>query len=327
MILSHGLQAFRPSAGGSLVAIGNFDGVHRGHQALFEAARRLRDAHGGQVVAVTFEPHPLTVLRGAAPGKLTTLEEKARLLVRFGVDQIVVLPSTTALLQLEPRAFLDQVLLTLKPRAVIEGSEFRFGADRQGDVHTLQEHGRQHGYDVQVVAPVPDPVTSRTVSSSAIRAALQAGDVESAHRMLARPPHVRGTVVRGDGRGAGIGFPTANLANVEHMPPAYGVYAAVAAVRGARYRAAVNVGPQPTFGQMMSRIEAHLLDFEGRLESSQLVLCFLFRLRGQQRFEDITALSNQIREDVRAVRGRIEDRWLRADRANFEKFFLCDVDE
>ncbi len=287
----------------SAVAVGNFDGVHRGHQALVAAAVARAHETGGAAVVLTFDPHPARVLRGdEAPASLTTLAQKEELVRELGVDRLVALTFDRALAALTPEAFVKEVLASLLgARHVVVGESFRFGHSRHGDARTLQALGGQQGFDVQVVKPVLHD--GRPISSSRVREALGKGDVKEAAALLGRPYALDGRVVRGDGRGRGLGIPTANLAVEEQMLPARGVYAGrVLVPRGDWRPAVVNVGERPTFGGKGVVVEAHLLDFTGDLYGADLRLSFQARLRGEERFANAEALVERIHADVRAAR-------------------------
>ncbi len=306
MRILRGLDSFEPPAGGCVLAIGNFDGVHRGHQALLRRARQIAEPHGVPVVALTFEPHPLAVLAPQrAPARLTTLDERLALLARAGADVVIVEPATRALLAVEPQVFVERLIERCGPRAIVEGPTFRFGHGRAGDVGLLRALGGRFGFEVHVLDQVRcDSIDDEPpINSSAIRRLLADGRVEDAAAMLGRPHRVVGLVGSGEARGRTLGFPTANLDDIPQMLPAHGVYAAVAQLDDAAlYAAAVNVGPQPTFDQTAARVEAHLLDFSGELHGRRVGLWWLRRLRGQQRFDSPEALRRQLERDVEHVR-------------------------
>ena len=288
------------------VAVGNFDGVHRGHQALVAAAVARSRATGGAAVVLTFDPHPARVLRPQeAPAALTTLAQKEELVAALGIDRLVVVEFDTRLAALSPEAFAREVLQqALGARHVVVGESFRFGRGREGDPRRLEALGASLGFAVEVVPPLLEG--GRAISSSRVREALESGDVGEARTLLGRDYFVDGEVVRGDGRGRTIGVPTANLAPEEQILPANGVYAARCRTgAGAWHAAAVNVGERPTFGGGRVRLEAHLLDFEGDLYGAQLRVAFHERLRGEQRFGGKDALVAQIRRDIEAVRARL----------------------
>jgi riboflavin kinase/FMN adenylyltransferase len=274
-----------PSAGPASVAVGNFDGVHRGHQALVSAAVARSRESGGPAVVLTFDPHPASVLRPqAAPAALTTLAQKEELVAALGIDRLVVVPFDARLAGLSPDAFAREVLQqALGARHVVVGESFRFGRGREGDPRRLEALGASLGFAVEVVPPVLEG--GRPISSSRVREALARGDVAEARTLLGRDYFVDGEVVQGDGRGRTIGVPTANLASLAQILPANGVYAArCRSQAGGWHAAAVNVGERPTFGGGRVRLEAHLLDFDGDLYGRPLRVAFHERLRGEQRF-------------------------------------------
>jgi riboflavin kinase / FMN adenylyltransferase len=295
-----GLDAVVPAE--SVVTIGNFDGVHRGHRVLL---RRATDAGRNlevRSVAVTFDPHPAVVLRPElAPPALQDTEDRIAALAATGVDLVVVVPFTPELAALEPRAFVARVLhARLHAVRVIVGTNFRFGHRAAGGLVTLVEAGDEHGFDVEAVTLLD--LDGDPISSTAIRERLAAGDLDWPTRALGRPHVVTGTVVPGDGRGRTIGVPTANLdvaAGV--LVPGDGVYAGHLTVAGARHDAAINVGVRPTFAAGRS-VEAHVLDAELDLYGREVAVSFLHRLRGEQRFDGPEELVAQIRTDLDAAR-------------------------
>ena len=287
---------------GGAVTVGNFDGVHRGHAALVAMARSL----GRPCVAVTFDPPPLHVLvPAAAKVPLTRLQDRIALLHAVGADGVLTLKADAALLALSPEAFFEDVMLDmLRAKAVVEGSDFRFGRGRAGDVNTLRALCGRHGLAFAAVPPVQ---VGEAVSSSRVRAALLAGDVVHAADLLGRPYSLGGIVVEGAKRGRTLGFPTANLGDVETLVPAVGVYAARATVGRECYAAAANVGPNPTFGEEARKIEIHLLDFAGDLYGERLTVAFVKRLRDTRPFPGVAELVAQLHADVAAVRNILGD--------------------
>jgi riboflavin kinase/FMN adenylyltransferase len=306
MQVFRGLESYQPPPGGTAVSIGNFDGCHRGHAQIFATAVETAQQRDLTLVAVTFEPHPLAVLNpGLAPARLNTLNEKLFLLEQFHADQAIVLPVDRALLGIRAPDFLASFVAHVRPRAFVEGPDFNFGRGREGDIDTLRQYAAQWDYTVHAVDAVhaPDLASHPAISSSSIRQALRDGRIEEANAMLGRPHRVTGIVGFGQGRGAGIGFPTANLEQIPQLLPQEAVYAAVAQTGDDRlFLAAVNVGPQPTFDQSYSRVEAHLLDCGRDLRGSRLALYLLARLRGQVRFSGPAALVSQLEQDVAATR-------------------------
>lgn len=286
---------------GSLVSIGNFDGVHLGHQQLL---RRLL-AHARQrnvpATAITFDPHPLTLLRPQPPEPLlTSLAERARRILALGLDHVVVLRSEWSLLQLEAEQFLGEVIAArFAARGLVEGPTFTFGRARRGTTELLVRWCIGHGLLADVVPPVI--CDGEIVSSSRIRRALLAGDVARARQWLGRPYAVSGRTGSGAGRGRGLGFPTANLENVPTLLLADGVYAGAVCWRGQRYPAAIHIGPNPTFDTPQRKLEVFVLGFSGELYGAQLTVQFLERLREVQRFSSAEALRQQIARDVELV--------------------------
>jgi len=266
------------------VAIGSFDGVHRGHLRVLETAR---DA-GGTMTVVTFWPHPRLVL-GNRVELLSTLERRLELLEAQGVDEVLVVAFTPELAALEPEQFAESLLRRIGTVVIVVGENFRFGRAAAGDSATLE----RLGFEVRVVGLLAD------VSSTRIRALLREGDVVGAARLLSRPAEVEGTVTLGDQRGGTLGFRTANLAvDPELLVPAYGIYAGAARGR----RAAISIGVNPHYGGDERRIEPHLLDFEGDLYGQRLVVELWQRLRDERAFGSEADLVAQIARDVEAAR-------------------------
>ena len=265
------------------VALGTFDGVHRGHQRVIEAAK----ATELPTMVVTFDPHPRTAL-GHKVDLLSTLDRRLELLAERGVETLVV-PFTPELAIATPEEFAESVLRPLGAKVIVAGANFRFGRGRSGDLGTLAKLG----FDV---LPVP---LVEGISSSTIRQLLRAGEIEAAAYLLGRPPEVEGTVVSGDARGGTLGFPTANLAVPgELIVPAYGIYAG----KTAGHRAAISIGVNPHYGGEERRVEAFLLDFEGDLYGERLVLELWRRLRDERAFASEQELIDQIARDVDATR-------------------------
>ena len=287
------------------VTVGNFDGVHRGHQALIQATVRSARAEDGTAIALTFDPHPARVLAPErAPAALMTTTQKAEVLESMGVDRLAILPFTLELSRETPDAFARMVLeQALGARTVIVGGSFRFGRGRAGDVSVLEALGRRMGFRVEAVPPVLEGGTP--VSSSRVRQALGRGDVETAGVLLGRRFFIDGQVVRGDGRGKALGIPTANMSPANDTLPAIGVYACLCRIGGAEERpreAVVNVGRRPTFGGGETQVEAHLVDWRGELYGLDLRVEFVGRLRGERRFPGSEALVHQIGRDIAEAR-------------------------
>lgn len=306
MWIAHDYRVAR-RLGGTAVAIGNFDGVHRGHreilrQCCFDAGRR-----GVDPIVLTFEPHPTRILApDRAPALITGLDRKLELLALGGVSCAVVQVFDRAFSAQSPREFAREVLRGLGAKSVYVGENFRFGKDRAGDGHVLTELGRELGFDAVVVRSVGDG--DEVISSSRIRAALADGDLALVERLLGRRFDLDGVVVEGDRRGRTLGFPTANLRTAVEALPRDGVYAARVRVLAERavdstpeWPAVVNLGVRPTFAAGRS-IEAHLLDGGADLYGKTLRVTFVARVRDEQRFDGVDALRAQIERDV--VRAR-----------------------
>jgi riboflavin kinase/FMN adenylyltransferase len=287
-----------PDVRGGVVAVGNFDGVHRGHAALLATAREL----GRPVVPVTFDPHPLVLLAPESyQPPLTTVAERARLLKRAGAEHVVVLQTTPELLALSPEAFFDQVVRrALDARGMVEGFNFRFGRDRAGSNELLRALCGAGGIGFKEVAAVT--LGERPVSSSRVRAALVAGDVVGAADLLDRPYRVTGLVGTGARRGRTLGFPTANLDRVETILPADGVYAVSVEAAAGQFAGAAHIGPNATFGEKKRAIEVHLIDFDGDLYGQPLSVDFIARVRGTEKFAGVDALVEQMHKDVAEAR-------------------------
>lgn len=281
------------------VAIGFFDGVHAGHQAVIAQSRALAENEGTAVVA-TFDPHPLKFLRPAeAPRLLTSTHHKALILERFGVSHLLVIPFNAATAALEPGEFVTQVATACRPLASITvGKSWAFGRGRTGNLTTLQRLGERLGFTARGVAPVT--ADGEAVSSTRIRAAVERGDFIAARLLLARDYSVLGTVIHGRHLGSQIGFPTANLAlEAEQLPP-LGVYAVKALVKGALYDGVANLGHRPTVDKDSSErhLEVHLFDFAGDIYGETMEVRFVQRLREERKFENLEALRAQIARDV-----------------------------
>jgi riboflavin kinase/FMN adenylyltransferase len=306
MEVTRRLEQFVAPSQGVVLTVGNFDGVHLGHAHIIATARRVAARFDAPVVALTFEPHPLAVLAPErAPARLTTPAEKLAHLERCGVERCIVLRSAPALLATEAEDFLASLVAHCRPRAIVEGPDFNFGRGRGGSIETLERHAARWGYELHRVGAVHcDALPTRpTVGSSSIRQALRDGRIDQARAMLGRPYRIVGTTGHGAGRGATLGFPTANLGGIVHLLPQEAVYACVVQLDDAAlHLAAVNIGPQPTFAEERARVEVHVLDFAGDQRGRRMGLHFLARLRTQTKFAGPAELIRQIREDVTATR-------------------------
>jgi riboflavin kinase/FMN adenylyltransferase len=304
------LEEIPGDRGRSVVVIGNFDGVHRGHRTVIDRARALADRDGLEVVAVTFDPHPMAVLRPEhAPSALTTLPDRAALLGEAGVDHVFALPFSREIAGWSPEEFIDRVLVdALHAAVVVVGANFRFGSRASGDVATLVAAGESREFVAEGVALEGGP---QVWSSTYVRTCLAAGDVAGAAEALARPFAVTGVVVEGDRRGRELGYPTANVPiRAGSAAPADGVYAGWLTRRdtGERFPAAISVGTNPTFaGDRERRVEAYALDRDDlELYGVEVQVAFVDRIRGMVRFDGIEPLLETMAEDVRRTRELLE---------------------
>jgi len=304
-----GLEGVEPAP--SVVTIGNFDGVHLGHRRLIARTLEAAQARGIRSVAVTFDPHPMRVLRpDLSVGRLTDLATRKQLLYEAGVDLVVVLAFTPALSRLSPHEFIDRVVIDrLQAQRVVVGANFRFGHRAAGDVNVLREAGLASGADFDVDAVDLLTHESAIVSTSAVRAALERGEVETAAAYLGRDHLVVGKVIEGDGRGRTIGVPTANVdVAPDIVVPAHGVYAGRMAVEGAWLPCVTNVGVRPTVAHdesPIATVESHLIDRDIDLYGRQVTVTFAHRLRAEQRFDGLDQLVEQIRRDIAAARSLV----------------------
>ena len=289
------------------VAIGNFDGVHRGHARIIERlianARRV----GGAALVFTFDPHPVRLLRpDEAPPPLTWTDRKMELMVELGVDAMIAYPTDEALLQRTPEQFFQQIVVErLSAKALVEGPNFYFGRDRAGNIEVLKRLADKAGIDLEVVDPIK--IGEDYVSSSRIRRLIAEGRVKEAGQLLTQPYRIRGMVTHGVGRGAKLGFPTANLEAIDTLLPADGVYAGRGYAQDSKngpatWPAAINIGANPTFAELAHKVEVHLVGCDEPLYHQPLEVDFLARLRDIQPFADVDALRAQLGRDVAEAR-------------------------
>ncbi len=301
MKIHHALPE-KPPERSFVVAIGFFDGFHRGHQAIVREALRLRRA-GERTAVLTFRDHPAAFLRpGQEPPMIATLEERVNAFARAGIDEAYVLTFDASIASLSPAQFLDQTLIgTLNARAMVVGANFRFGHKRAGDVEFARAHLRERGREMVGVPNTLDD--GERVSSTRIRAAIQAGDLATADRLLGVPYTVRGLVSFGAGRGHDLGYPTANVAvPANKLLPPDGVYRATGRHDGRDYHGLVSIGTNPTFDGRARTVEAWLLDFNGALYGEELSLREFRFVRAQRRFDSVDELIAQMRDDAATVK-------------------------
>jgi riboflavin kinase/FMN adenylyltransferase len=285
------------------VAIGVFDGVHRGHRHLIGHLVGRAGREGLARLVVTFHPHPRSVLRPGTPlTYLCGLEERVELLQALGVEAVAVLAFTSELAQLSARDFVSLVVEELRMRLLVIGSDFALGRGREGTTDVLATIGREMGFEVDVVPLLA--ASGEKVGSTVVRHALERGDMETVASLLGRPFALRGPVIKGAERGKGLGFPTANMAfGQDRALPAFGVYVTRAYLREGVFPAVTNIGLRPTFHEDRPTVETFILDFQGEVYGQELRIELLHRLRGEIRFPSPEALREQIEKDVAATRG------------------------
>ncbi|UCF37950.1 MAG: bifunctional riboflavin kinase/FAD synthetase [Acidobacteriota bacterium] len=287
-----------------VMAIGVFDGVHRGHQQILQTVVARARESSGTAAVLSFRPHPQKVIAsGQAPLLLQTFAQKAAMFESLGIDVFVQYPFSRELSLLSPEDFVLQVIHSNGIREIHVGGNFRFGHMRQGDFDTLSELGTRFGFRVFKTESVY--FRKERISSTRIRTALRKGQVALAKRLLGRPYELTGNVVRGAQRGAGLGFATANLATNNELIPANGVYATRVHLNGSSYVGATNIGHRPTvhgYSEPLPTVETHLLDYSGNLYGQALRLEFCFRLRDEKRFSSLEVLKQQIKMDVHRLR-------------------------
>jgi riboflavin kinase/FMN adenylyltransferase len=292
---------------GAYLTVGNFDGVHRGHQRLIDRLRARADEAGVPAMAVTFDPHPVALLRpDKAPVPLVWPEREIGLLGEAGATVVAVFRTGRWLLDLSALEFFNRVIRSqFGARGMVEGPNFAFGHDRQGNVEKLGGWCAEAGIEFEVVEPLSDH--GQLISSTRIRQSLCEGMVQEASRFLGRPHRIRGVVTHGAGRGAGLGIPTINLENIDTLIPLDGVYAARAFIPSSQsqpsaWAAACNIGPNPSFGEQIRKVEAHLIGFEGDLYGRRVELDLLARLRSARAFANLDDLRGQIHSDIERAR-------------------------
>jgi len=296
-----------PAGEGPTVTLGNFDGVHLGHQKAIDLVKRRAKARHAPSVAVTFEPHPVSVLRPEhAPKRILTPDQKREVLAGQGLDLLVVIHFTLELSRVEPESFVEDVLVNkLRAAELVLGENFRFGRGRAGDLDALRKLGEKYGFVVhEIDAAIYE---GKMISSSRIRESLKAGRVDDAALMLGRPYFVEGEIVQGDGRGRLMGFPTANVQVRGDVLVDDGVYASEAEIAGERYPGMTHVGHRPTFGLDERTVETHLFDFDREIYGAEARLYFHRRIRATVAFDSAEALQAQLERDRGRARSYFRD--------------------
>ncbi len=286
-----------------VLTIGNFDGVHRGHRVLFGRVLERARALGGQSIVMTFDPHPIKVMKpGNGPPLITPTEQKLELIASEPVDFIICVPFTREFAAVSAKAFVRDLLVgRIGVSELVVGYDYSFGAGREGNISMLRELGREFGFEVHVVDPVY--IDGMLVSSTSIRKFVQEGSLEEARRLLGRDYQICGKVVPGEGRGGPLlGFPTANIVPVDELVPREGVYAVSVEFGGEVHQGVTNIGRNPTFGEAPLTVETHLLDFSGDILGRTIRINFIRRLRDEIAFDSVDSLASQIARDIREAR-------------------------
>jgi riboflavin kinase/FMN adenylyltransferase len=286
-----------------VLTMGNFDGVHKGHLVLFDKVQEIANAIGGQSVVMTFDPHPIKIMKpGNGPPLITLIKQKLRLISEAGIDVIFCLPFTRQFGSISGRDFVRDILVEgIGVQEVVVGYDYTFGNKRQGNINLLKDMGKELGFKVHVVEPVY--LGQTLVSSTSIRNLVREGNLAEANRLLGRDYQISGVVIKGAGRGTKLlNIPTANLSPVDELIPKRGVYAVEVEMDTGRYYGVCNIGHNPTFGENPLSIEIHLLDFSGDILGKELAINFIKLLRKERPFNAEGELAEQIMKDIKRAR-------------------------
>ena len=302
MEIIEGIETIEKPYRNAVITIGNFDGVHIGHQALFHEVIEKADAISGTSVAMTFEPHPVRVLgRNGIPLLITLYEQKLELISRSGLDVLISIPFTQEFSAVTAGEFVENILVRrIGMKAIVVGRDYAFGKNREGSVEFLEEHAEQLGFEV-IVADWIQAAAKRTdrISSTRIRELVAEGEITEARKMLGRDYQIRGTVETGRNRGGRLlGFPTANIKLYDELAPKMGVYAVVVEYQGKKHKGVANIGYSPTFDDHHFTVEVHILDFNDNIYGEKIRVNFVGRLRDEKKFSGISELSEQIGKDI-----------------------------
>ena len=290
----------------AVITIGNFDGVHIGHQALFHEVIEKAEAIDGTSIAMTFEPHPMRVLKqNNHPPLITLYEQKRELIERSGIDVLICVPFTKKFAALSAEEFIKELLIKkIGMKAIIVGKDYTFGKNREGNLAVLKSYATQMGYEVIVAewikaaSNIPD-----RISSTRVRKLVMSGEIETARKMLGRHYQIRGLVVKGRDRGGKLlGIPTANINLQDELCPKTGIYAVTVEYRQHQYRGVANIGYSPTFNDNEFTVEVHILDFNQNIYDQKIRVNFIKRIRNEKKFSGIDELKSQIHQDIKAAR-------------------------
>ncbi|MDD2389533.1 MAG: bifunctional riboflavin kinase/FAD synthetase [Desulfobacterales bacterium] len=289
----------------AVITIGNFDGVHIGHQALFQEVIEKADSIVGTSIAMTFDPHPIKFLNKNGPPQITLYEQKIELIEKSNIDVLICTPFSKEFSELTARQFVEDILVKrIGVKAVIVGGDYMFGRNREGNLDLLKTYGLEYGFEVIIADWInTSDKGNERISSTKIRELVMDGQIEKARKLLGRHYQIKGTVVTGRNRGGKLlGFPTANIHLDDELCPKIGVYAVTVQYRDKRYKGVANIGYSPTFDDHIYTIEIHILDFNENIYREDIRVNFIKRLRDEIKFSDIHALSEQIKTDIAVAR-------------------------
>ncbi len=290
----------------AVVTIGNFDGVHKGHQAILHQVIEKSEAIEGTSIAITFNPHPIRVLKkNGWPPQITSFDQKIELISHTGMDVLICIQFDEAFAGISAHQFLKEILIDrIGMKAIVTGKDYAFGKDRQGNVDFLKKYAVAYGFEVIVANWIPmSYFGSKRISSTQIREMVMAGNVADAYHLLGRYYHVHGTVITGRNRGGRLlGFPTANIQLQDELCPKTGVYAVTVEYNGNHYQGVANIGYCPTFDDKIFTVEVHLIDFKENLYGKRIRVNFIARIRDEQKFSHIDSLVDQIHKDIETAR-------------------------
>jgi riboflavin kinase / FMN adenylyltransferase len=291
----------------AVVTIGNFDGVHIGHQALFHEVIEKADEIDGTSVAITFEPHPLRILtKNSYPPLITLYEQKLELIEKAGLDVLICIPFTREFANISAQSFIKDILIDrIGMKAVVVGKDYSFGKNREGNLDLLNTLGQKYGFNVFVLDWIRGAALIEARSSSTrIRDLVMEGQMEKAQKLLGRHYQIRGTVIGGRNRGGKLlGFPTANINLYDELCPRTGVYAVIVELEdGRKLKGVANIGYSPTFGDRIFTVEVHILDFQDNIYNQKIKVNFIQRIRDEKKFSGVSELSAQIKKDVETAR-------------------------
>jgi riboflavin kinase/FMN adenylyltransferase len=292
----------------AVITIGNFDGVHIGHQSLFKQVRQKAEELGGVSVAMTFNPHPLKALGIKSPPMITRKDQKLELIEKCGIDVLLCLPFNKAFASISAHDFIQILVNKIGVKAIIIGADYSFGKDRVGNIDLLREEGKKYGFQTIVSAWTNDTDSSKErISSTRIRDIVMDGNVDQAMKFLGRHYQIRGKVIKGRERGGSqLGFPTANIKLYDELCPKLGVYAVSVETTKGNFKGVANIGFSPTFGDEMFTIEVHIFDFHHDIYDTRIRVNMVARLRDEQKFSSIAELSGQINKDIEIAKDILE---------------------